>query len=204
MRRMIRFTLVVLAMAALSSCLGGRPLRYFTISFPPTPRTAGSVYPVALLVGHISAPEILQEQPIVYRSGRNEIGAYEFHQWAEPPAQMVKTVLIRRLRASGRFQSVAQLGGSTQGDYVLRGRLYDFEEVDTGGEITARVTMEFQLIDRSTHKSVWDHFYSHTETAKGKEISNVVAALDHNLQQGLNEVEDGLEAYFASHLPRRF
>jgi ABC-type uncharacterized transport system auxiliary subunit len=198
---MIRFTLVVLAMAALSSCLGGRPIRYFTISFPPTPGPAGSVYPVTLLVGHISAPEILEEQPIVYRSGRNELGAYQYHQWAEPPAQMVKTLLIRRLQASGRFQSVAQLGGSTQGDYVLRGRLYDFGEVDSGGAITARVTMEFQLIDRSTHKSVWDHFYSRGEPVQGKEIPDVVAALDHNLQQELNEVEAGLGAYFASHLP---
>ncbi len=86
---------------------------------------------------------------------------------------------------------------------MLRGRLYDFGEVDTGGAITARVTLEFQLIDRSTHKPVWDHFYSHTEPAKGKEISSVVAALDHNLQQGLNEVEAGLEAYFASHVHRK-
>jgi ABC-type uncharacterized transport system auxiliary subunit len=200
MRRMIHFTLVVMSMAALSSCLGGRPIKYFTISFPPTPRPAGSAYPVALLIGHISAPEILEEQPIVYRSGPNEIGAYEYHLWVEPPAQMVKVVLIRRLRASGRFQSVAELGGSAQGNFVLRGRLYDFEEVDTGGAITASVTMEFQLIDRMTHKAVWNHFYSHTEPVQGKEVSNVVAALDHNLEQGFSELLSGLDAYFSSHL----
>jgi ABC-type uncharacterized transport system auxiliary subunit len=203
MRRMIHFTLVALAVAALSSCLGGRPIKYFTISFPPAPPPAASVYPVALLVGHISAPEILEDQPIVYRSGRNEIGAYEYHLWAEPPAQMVKTVLIRRLRASGRYQSVTQLGGSTQGNFVLRGRLYDFEEVDSGGAITARVTMEFELIDHMTHKSVWNHFYSRTEPVQGKQISDVVAALDHNLEQGLSEVESGLDSYFTSHLPRK-
>jgi ABC-type uncharacterized transport system auxiliary subunit len=202
MRRMIRLTLVGLAMAALSSCLGGRPIQYFTISFPPAPRPAGGVYPVELLVGHISAPEILQDQPIVYRSGRNEIGVYQYHLWAEPPAQMVKTVLIRRLRASGRYQSVAQLGGSTQGNFVLRGRLFDFEEVDAGASITARVTMEFELIDRTTHKAVWNHFYSNTEPVQGKEISNVVAAIDRNLEQGLSEVLSGLDTYFSSHPAR--
>ncbi len=201
MRRLIRFTLVALAVTALSSCLGGRSIKYFTVSIPPAPQQAAHAFPVSLLIGRISAPEILQDQPIVYRSGRNEIGAYQYHLWAEPPAQMVKTVLIRRLRASGRYQSVARSGGSTQGDFVLRGRLYDFEEVDTGGAITAKVSLEFELVDRSTHKSVWDHFYSNAEPVQGKEIPDVVTALDHNLEQGLSEVESGLGAYFASHLP---
>jgi len=203
MRRLIRFTLVALAVAALSSCLGGRTIKYFTVSIPPATRPAAHAFPVSLLIGHISAPEILQDQPIVYRSGPNEIGAYEYHLWAEPPAQMVKTVLIRRLRASGRYQSVTGLGGSTQGDFVLRGRLYDFEEVDTAGAITAKVSLEFELIDRSTHKSVWNHFYLHEEPVQGKEIPEVVSALDHNLEQGLGEIASGLEAYFASHPSRK-
>jgi ABC-type uncharacterized transport system auxiliary subunit len=203
MHRKFRLTLAALAVATLSSCLGGRPIKYFTVSMPPAPQPAASAYPVGLLIGRISTPEILEDQPIVYRLGRNEIGAYEYHQWAEPPAQMVKTLLIRRLRASGRYISVTQLGGSTQGDFVLRGRLYDFEEVDGGGAVTARVSMEFELIDRETHKVVWNHLYTRTEPVQGKEIPDVVAALDRNLEQGLSEVESGLDAYFAARLPRK-
>jgi len=200
MRKMVRLTLAVLAMAALSSCLGGRAIKYFTVSIPPAPQPAAHAFPVTLLIGRIGAPEILQDQPIVYRSGRNEIGAYQYHMWAEPPAQMVRSVLIRRLQASGRYQSVTRLGGSTQGNFVLRGRLYEFEEVDTGGTILAKVSMEFELIDRSTHESVWNHFYSHTEPVQGKEIPNVVAALDRNLERGLSEVESGVASYFASRM----
>jgi ABC-type uncharacterized transport system auxiliary subunit len=199
MHQKVRLTLAVLTAAAFCSCLGGRPVKYFTVTIPAASMPAGHTFPVALAMGQISAPEILQDQPIVYRSGRNEIGAYNYHLWAEPPAQMIKIALIRRLRASGQYQSVTRLGGSTQGDYVLRGRLYDFEEVDNGGTITAKVTMDFELIDRATHKPVWNHFYSRTEPVQSKEISAVVAALDNNLQQGLAEVESGLKAYFSSH-----
>lgn len=201
MGRISRIALASLAVVALCSCLGGRAIKYFTVTIPPASQPAGHAFPVALLIGRISAPEILQDQPIVYRSGPNEIGAYQYHLWAEPPAQMVKTVLLRRLRASGRYQSVAEAGGSTQGDFVLRGRLYDFEEVDSGGAITARVAMEFELIDRENHKPVWSHFYSRTEPVQGKEIPDVVAALDRSLEQGLSEVESGLEAYFADRFP---
>lgn len=201
MPKSVRLTLAVLAVACLSSCLGGRPIKYFTVSMPAAPQPAAAhAFPVTLLIGRISAPEILQDQPIVYRSGRNEIGGYQYHLWAEPPAQMVKEVLIRRLQTSGRFKSVTRLGGSIQGDFVLRGRLYDFEEVDSGGQIGARATMEFDLIDRRTHKSVWKHFYSRTEPVQGKQITDVVAALDHNLEQGLGEVESALQAYFAGRM----
>lgn len=202
MRRMIHFTLVALAMIPLSGCLGGRPIRYYTVEFPPAPRLSTYVYPITLLVGHIGAPEILRDEAIVYRSGRNEIGTYEYHQWAEPPAQMVKIMLIRRLRASGEYQSVAELGSSAPGDFVLQGRLYDFEEVDTGG-IQAMVSMEFELVDRKTRKTVWTHFYSHREPVQGKEISGVAAALDRNLEQGLSQVASGLNAYFSANLPAK-
>jgi ABC-type uncharacterized transport system auxiliary subunit len=199
MHQRVRLALAVLAVAAFCSCLGGRAVKYFTVTIPAASQPTAHAFPVALVVGHISAPEILQDQPIVYRSGRNEIGAYEYHLWAEPPAQMIKIALIRRLRASGQYQSVTRLGGSTHGDYVLRGRLYDFEEVDNGGTITAEVSMDFELIDRATYKPVWNHFYSRTMPVQGKVISAVVAALDNNLQQGLAEVESGLNTYFASH-----
>lgn len=200
MHRMIRLSLLTLAAATLSGCLGGRPVKYFTVAIPSSAQPADHAFPVALLIGSISAPEILQNQPIVYRSGRYEIGAYQYHLWTEPPAQLVKMVLMRRLRGSGKYQSVARLGGSTQGNFLLRGRLYNFEEVDSGGAIAAKVSMEFELVDRRIHKSVWTHFYSRTEPVQGRKITDVVSALDHNLEQGINEVESGLDSYFSSHL----
>jgi ABC-type uncharacterized transport system auxiliary subunit len=198
-RRMSRFILVSLAAMLISACGSGRPIRYFTMELPAAPEPATSVYPVTVLVGRIGAPEILQDDPIVYRSGPNEIGTYAYHQWAEPPAQMVKDMLMRRLRASGKYRSVNELGSSAQGEYVLHGRLYDFEEVDTGS-ITALVSMEFELFDRRIHKTVWTHYYSHSTPVQGKEIPDVVSALNHNLAQGLTEIVSGLDAYFAANV----
>jgi ABC-type uncharacterized transport system auxiliary subunit len=201
MRRMIPRILVLLVAVGLSACGSGRPIRYYTVELPPAPPPATSVYPVSLLIGHISAPGILEDEPIAYRSGPNEIGTYDYHHWEEPPERMVKIMLFRQLLASGKYQSVAELGSSAQGEFVLHGRLYDFEEVDTGSSIAALVTMELQLFDRKTGKTVWTHFYSHSEPVSGKEISDVVSALDHNLVRGLTEVTSGLDGYLSAHLP---
>jgi len=200
MRRMIPFIGVLLAAVGLGACGGGHPIRYYTAELPAVPQPSTSVYPITLLIGRIGAPGILQDEPIAYRSGPNEIGTYDYHHWVEPPVRMLKVILIRQLRASGKYQSVAELGSSAQGEFVLQGRLYDFEEVDAGST-AALVTMEFELLDRKTDKIVWTHFYSNSEPVQGKEISDVVSALDHNLVRGLTEVAFGLDVYFSAHVP---
>jgi ABC-type uncharacterized transport system auxiliary subunit len=199
MRRTIFLIPVLLAAVTLAACGSGRPIRYYTVDLPPAPEPATSVYPVTLLIGHIGGPEILMDQPIAYRVGPNEIGTYQYHLWDEPPVQMLKISLLRRLRASGKYQSVAELGSSAQGDYVLQGRLYDFEEVDASS-MSGLVSMEFELYDRKERKVVWSHFYSHSEPVQGKNIADLVSALDHNLRQGLDELVSGLDAYLSANL----
>jgi ABC-type uncharacterized transport system auxiliary subunit len=198
-RRLNGLVLVSLAAMFLSACGSGRPIHYFTMQLPPVPVPSAGVYPVTLLVGRINAPEILQDEPIVYRSGPNEVGTYQYHQWVEPPTQLVKDMLIHSLRASGKYRSVDQLGSSVQGDYVLHGKLDDFEEVDTGS-IAALVSMEFELFDRKTGKTVWTHYYTDSTPVQGKEIPDVVSALNRNLVQGLNVITSGLDAYFSAHV----
>lgn len=199
MRRTILLIPILFATVTLASCGSGRPIHYYTVDLPAGPEPTARVYPVTLLIGHIGGPEILMDQPIAYRVGPNEIGTYQYHLWDAAPVQMLKTSLLRRLRASGKYQSVAELGSSAQGEYVLHGRLYDFEEVDAGG-MSGLVSMEFELDDRKGRKMVWNHFYSHSEPVQGKTIADVVAALDRNLRQGLDEVVSGLDGYFAANL----
>src|SRR5579863_6678857 len=198
MRRMIAIALVALGAATLSGCGGGPPIRYYTVELPVAPAQPASGHPYSLLIGHIAAPEILREEPIAYRTGKNEIGIYQYHFWVEPPVQMLRITLVRMLRSSGKYQSVTELGSSAQGDYVLQGRLYDFEEVDSAGGIAALVSMEFDLVDGRSRKTVWTHFYSHSEPVQGEDLPDVVSALDHNLTQGLNELESGLDGYIGS------
>jgi ABC-type uncharacterized transport system auxiliary subunit len=101
------------------------------------------------------------------------------------------------LQESGDYQSVAGLGSATNGQYIVRGRLYNFDEVD-GASINGQVSMEFELYDRKSGKIVWRHFYSRSEPAQGKDISAVVTALDTNLDRGLKEVAAGLNQYFST------
>jgi ABC-type uncharacterized transport system auxiliary subunit len=186
------FTLV------LSGCSHPKPIRYYTIQSTVTaPAASTNAQSVSLVVGTISGPDIFRTSPIAYRIGANEIGTYQYSQWIEPPVILVQSSLIRVLRASGNFQSVMSLGSTSDGPFLVRGRLNDFEEVD-GGSITGLVSMEFELVERKSGKVVWTHFYSQSEPVQGKEMSAIVTALDVNLDRGLKEIAAGLSQYFSA------
>ncbi|RSL15629.1 ABC-type uncharacterized transport system auxiliary subunit [Edaphobacter aggregans] len=197
MHRMARLVLISPLALSLSGCGGGKPIHYYTVQSPRTPTLTTSAYPVSLLVGGIGGAEVFRDTPILYRIGTNQIGAYQHSRWVEPPVELIKSKLIRVLSASGDYQSVSGLGSNSGGQFVIRGRLYNFEEVD-GANIEGLVSMEFELYDRKSGKIVWKHFYSQSEPIQGKEISAVVAALDTNLDRGLKEVAAGLNQYFSA------
>src|SRR5271155_2068779 len=161
MHRTIRLTLASLLALSLGACGGSKPIRYYTLQIPAAPTLTANTSSISLAVANVNGAQIFQNEPIAYRIGVNEIGTYQLSQWAEPPVNLVRRRLIRMLRSSGDYQSVVELGSNSAGQYLLRGRLYDFEEVDTGG-ISALVSLEFDLIDRKTGKVVWSHFYSQT------------------------------------------
>ncbi len=196
MNRMSSFVLISLLALGLSGCGGGRAIKYYTAQLPAAPNPATRSNAVTLLVGRIGAPGILEDGPIAYRVGANEIGTYTYHRWEEPPVEMVKQNLIHLLRASGDFQSVSALASGSEGDFVVRGRLDDFEEVD-GASISALVSLELELYNRKTGQVVWSHFYSQSEPVEEKKVSAVVAALDRNLDRGLKEAASGLGEYFS-------
>src|SRR5579863_6283726 len=123
---------VVLSLFALMlcGCVGTKPIHYYTIQSSTAPALSSGTQSTSLLVARISGAEFLRGTPIAYRVGTNEIGTYEFSRWVEPPVEMVQISLIRALKSSGNYISVNSLGSSSDGQYVVRGRLYDFEEVD--------------------------------------------------------------------------
>jgi ABC-type uncharacterized transport system auxiliary subunit len=197
MHRIVRLILISPLALSLSGCHGSKPIRYYTVQLPVAPTIQATARPVSLLIGNVSGADIYRDTPILYRIGTNQIGAYQYSHWAEPPVELLKSKLIRMLSASGDYQSVATLGSNTAGQFVVRGRLYNFEEVD-GANITGLVSMEFELYDRKSGKVVWTHFYSQSEPVQGKEIPEVVSAIDTNLDRGLKEVTAGLNQYFAT------
>jgi ABC-type uncharacterized transport system auxiliary subunit len=184
-----------------AACGASRPIRYYRLEIPPpAPAAAGNGFPFSLQVGDIEAPAIMRDGRILYQVGIHELGAYEYHRWVETPDRVVQDSLIRLLRSSGKFQSVDTPRYSIRPDYIIQGKLYEFSEIDKP-EVSARVSLEIELHDSKTGRTVWSHIYTNEESVAGKEVPDVVHSLDQNLGRGLSEIVAGLDRYFSSRNP---
>jgi cholesterol transport system auxiliary component len=196
----IPISALALLIVFLTACGAGRPSKYYQLTVPASSASVekpGTV-PVTLLLGGMMTSHLYREDRIVYGNGPEQLGTYEFERWAEPPAEMIQGVLLRQLRASGRYRAVYYRRSNMKGDFAIRGRLYDFKEL-TGSQLSARVTLEFEMRDLDSGATVWTHYYTSDEPVSGKDVHAVVAALDRNVQRAVGEVVAGLDQYFASH-----
>jgi len=193
-------SIAALTAALLAGCGAARPSKYYQLTVPggdPAPAAERSPYPVTLLLGPLRASHLYREDHIVFSSSGQNMGTYQYQQWAEPPTEMLVDVLLRELRASGRYRAVDALRSNSHGDYILYGRLYDFKEISST-PLMARITIDLELREVKSGSTVWTHYYSHDEPVSGKDVSAVVAALDRNAQRGMGEVKSSLEQYFST------
>ena len=182
---------------AATGCGASRPVRYYRLEIPQAaPAAAGAGFPVSLQVGDIEAPAIMRDGRILYQVGIHEMGAYEYHRWVETPDRVVQDSLVRLLRSSGKFQSVDTPRNSLRPDYIIQGKIYEFSEIDNP-DVSARVSLEIELHDAKTGRTVWSRTYTHEESVTGKEVPDVVHSLDQNLGRGLAEIVTGLDQYFS-------
>jgi ABC-type uncharacterized transport system auxiliary subunit len=191
---------VLLASGFLGGCGAAKPSKYYQLTIPASvaPVEKTDAVPITLLLGPIMTSHLYREDRIVYGNGGDELGLYEYQRWSEPPPEMIQDVLLRELRNSGRYQAVYFRRSGIQGDFAVRGRLYDFKEVD-GSQLTARVSFEMEMRNLKTGVTVWTHYYSHDEPVASKNVNAIVSALDQGVQKGVSEMLASLDQYFASH-----
>ena len=201
MKQKMVFPTLILCLVMLNGCGAARPSKFYQLTVPSETASVPDPAPhsVTLLLGPITTPELYRDDRLVYTSNGEAMGTYEYRRWAEPPADMINDVLLRELQSSGRYEHISLLRSGVRGDYVLRGRLYDFREIDGNG-LSVRVAFDFELRDSKTGATVWSHSYSHDEPVNEKDVSAVVSAMDRDVQSGLNEVLGGLDQYFSAHV----
>ena len=107
---------------------------------------------ISLVVAPLTTSQLYRQDRIVYSSGAEAMGLYEYHRWAAPPPEMMAGVLVRTLRASGLYESVSLLRSNVGGNFMLRGNLYDFKEISTP-MLSTRVTFDLQL--RTMSREPW-------------------------------------------------
>jgi len=199
---LVSFALLLTAAALLAGCGAVRESHYYQLGGVKEnlrPAVGAEQFPVTILVSPFQTSHLYREDRIVYGSGREEMGLYQYERWTEPPSEMLHEIIVRQLRGSGRYKEIYSMRSSARGEFILRGHLYDMKEIATGSGLVARVTFEAELVDAKTRNTLWAHPYTHDEPVAGKDVAAVVAALNRNVQAGVSDLAASLEQYFAAH-----
>ena len=205
MRFIITISLMVAGGLLCTGCAATRPVHYYTIQpaaqpavqAASTPANPGTPDGLTLLVAEIATPAALQDGRIHYRIGANETGAYEYHRWVVRPGSMVRNSLKRALRASGKYQRVLDAGSSATGDYLVRGTLEEFGEVDNSS-IQTVISLQVELVDTKTNRNVWDRLVEREEPVSSKSVIDVVQSLDRNLQHVVSDMAGEIDKFLAT------
>ena len=202
MRRICEAAVILMMMGIAAGCGASRPIKYYMLDVAPAPAVVPSAqFPVNLLVARIATTHLYRDDRLVYGAGPVELGTYEYHRWAESPADMIQDMLISSLRSTGQYRSVSPIGSNLHGNYIVRGHLHALYEVDKPS-IVGRFSVQIELFDPKTDATLWTDTYSHDEPVTGKTVPDVVAALDRNVRAGMQQLTTSIGQYFLSHPPQ--
>ena len=165
---------------------------YYTLQMPAPPARTDPKTAFVLGVEHFRAPEMLRDDRILYYQSPTEMNFYQYHRWGSDPASMFSELALGWIQGAGVFTEVRMLPAREPVDYILRGRLEHFEEVDEAGGSKARVSVELTLLRSRDHKVVWSDQRQAESAVQEKGVAGVVQALNESSQQILREALPGM------------
>lgn len=185
--------------AAWLGCGGPVPkTRYYVLDIPAPAPTPAEKLETTAMVMRFDAPRMLEQDRIVYRPAKEEVGFYEYHRWAEDPRAVMTRSLLEHLRARGTFGNVVEFDGRTKADYIVRGRIDRLEEVDANGGVTAHVALSAELIDAESRKPVWEGYGADSAQVSVGEVRSVVAQMSRAAESSVGKLAAGLDAFLRS------
>ena len=186
--------LALLAVGLAVSCGGLPKTNYYALRLPASVPVSDPKTDFVLGVEHFRALDVLRDDRIIYYESPTRLNFYQYHRWSSDPATLLSELTARLLREKRIFADVCLLPSREPVDYVLKGRVFNFEEVDEEAGSKARVGFELTLVRSRDRKVVWSEERHAEQPIQAKGVEGVVDALNASTEALLREVLPGLAA----------
>lgn len=156
------------------------------------PRPAASA-PVLVVAQPRAAPGY-DSRRMVYLRQPLMLEAFAFHEWVEPPAQLLAPLLVRALQDSAGFRAVVLAPSAAAGGWLLETELTRLQQDFTTQPSQVRLSLRAVLLDGSTRQVIaWREFDARVDATSDDPVAGVQAA-----QQALQQVLQQLRAFCAA------
>jgi ABC-type uncharacterized transport system auxiliary subunit len=103
--------------------------------------------------------------------------------WESSPPDMVRQKLAEAFRASGLFTRVESQPGRPHADYIIRGQILRFNELETSEGSYGEVGLAVQFLSHEKHEILWSTIVSVREKAQTDSSESVALAVSEALHQ---------------------
>jgi ABC-type uncharacterized transport system auxiliary subunit len=181
-----------------ASCGGARPVHYYTLQVPAPAQVGDPRTNYVLGVQQFRAPEPLRDDRIIYYQSPTQLNFYQQHRWDADPATMLSALAQRELQQTGVFAQVGLAPYVGSVDYILRGQVLSFSEVDYQGGVKARVGLRLTLLRMPDRKVAWSAERQVENVVQEQGVPSVVSAINAATKQILDEMIPGIVAQVES------
>ncbi|MDZ4858585.1 MAG: ABC-type transport auxiliary lipoprotein family protein [Candidatus Hydrogenedentes bacterium] len=193
MSKLLR-SLALLAMVALTGCVGTTPPRLYTLSM----QRAGSAQPAFNIeVDRLRPADVLDRGPIVIRRGEHELDTYPLDTWASNLGELVAAKLAAEFGPSNPERPTL----------TLTGNIVAFEHVpaqDSGGEAHAALALEARKKgDTRYEEPLITKLYEARVPVSERSATGVVAALTRALESIAQSIATDVSTLTLPELPEK-
>jgi cholesterol transport system auxiliary component len=173
-----------------------------TTTIAPSPGASAGPMAAAsapvLLVGRPRAAAGHDSRRMVYQRLPLELEAFAFHEWVEPPAQLLAPLLVRALQDGGGFRAVLLAPSAAAGGWLLETELIRLQQDFSSRPSQVQLTLRVVLLDGSTRQVIaWRSFDSRVAAASDDPVAGVQAA-----QQAVQRALSAVTAFCAEERSR--
>ena len=172
-----------------AGCFGSQTeKRYFQLQLSPELNFKFNKIDRILLVESVHTQDLYDDFRIIYRKSPYQVNYYSYDFWVKKPSDLIKQSILDFLSATGVFKRVINSFSITEPDLILKSRLFSIEEVDAGNQWYARLSLEIEIYDFKTKKSLWHHQFDRRKPLTKKEVALLPRVISEILKAELIEM----------------
>jgi cholesterol transport system auxiliary component len=184
---------LLLLCLGLAGCSGlfqsnAKPEQIYYLRAPPAPTAAApagtvaapvAAMPVSLRVGRPQAGPGLDTAHIMLVEADHRMNFYTGSRWPAPLSELIESLAVQTLRASGEWASVQDSGSPFPSDYLLQLHVRRFEADYTGGAVPVVHVVLDCIVGRRQGREVLATFsVAGSAAAAANRLTEVVAAFE--------------------------
>ena len=142
----------------------------------PSARTAATDAPTLTVDTPRAAPGY-DSRRMVYQRRPQQMEAFAFHEWVEPPAQMLAPLLVRALPDQGGFRAVLRAPSAAAGGWRLETELLRLHQDFSQRPSQVRLSVRAVLLNSATRQAVaWREFDVSVAATSDDPVAGAAAA----------------------------